>query len=50
MARNYVRTVQDMERYYYGGASQTGYTYGSGDILKADEHTKQSMVVKYGRN
>ena len=36
MARNYVRTVQDMERYYYGGASQTGYTYGAGDILKAD--------------
>ena len=36
MARNYVRTLQDMERYYYGGAALTGYTYSSGDLLKAD--------------
>ena len=25
-----------MERYYYGGAALTGYTYSSGDLLKAD--------------
>ena len=36
MARDYVRTIQDMERYYYGGTATTGYTYSSGDILKAD--------------
>ena len=53
MARNYVRTVQDMERYYYGGASQTGYTYGSGDILKADapllSTTAGTYQAIYGR-
>jgi len=47
MARNYVRTVQDMERYYYGGASQTGYTYGSGDILKADSPLLSSTAGTY---
>ena len=47
MARNYVRTVQDMERYYYGGASQTGYTYGSGDILKADAPLLSSTAGTY---
>ncbi|MAK81404.1 hypothetical protein [Phenylobacterium sp.] len=53
MARNYVRTVQDMERYYYGGASQTGYTYGSSDILKADapllSTTAGTYQAIYGR-
>jgi hypothetical protein len=53
MARNYVRTVQDMERYYYGGASQTGYTYGAGDILKADapllSTTAGTYQAIYGR-
>lgn len=47
MARNYVRTVQDMERYYYGGASQTGYTYGSGDILKADAPLMSTTAGTY---
>ncbi len=47
MARNYVRTVQDMERYYYGGASSTGYTYGSGDILKADAPLMSSTAGTY---
>jgi len=47
MARNYVRTVQDMERYYYGGASQTGYTYGAGDILKADAPLMSSTAGTY---
>ena len=47
MARNYVRTVQDMERYYYGGASQTGYTYGSSDILKADAPLLSSTAGTY---
>ena len=47
MARNYVRTVQDMERYYYGGASQTGYTYGAGDILKADAPLMSTTAGTY---
>ena len=47
MARNYVRTVQDMERYYYGGAAQTGYTYGSGDILKADSPMMSTTAGTY---
>jgi hypothetical protein len=47
MARNYVRTVQDMERYYYGGAGQTGYTYSSGDILKADSPMMSTTAGTY---
>ena len=47
MARNYVRTVQDMERYYYGGASSTGYTYGAGDILKADAPLMSTTAGTY---
>ena len=47
MARNYVRTVQDMERYYYGGAAQTGYTYSSGDILKADSPLMSTTAGTY---
>jgi len=47
MARNYVRTVQDMERYYYGGAAQTGYTYSSGDILKADSPMMSTTAGTY---
>jgi hypothetical protein len=47
MARNYVRTVQDMERYYYGGASSTGYTYGAGDILKADSPMMSTTAGTY---
>ena len=53
MARNYVRTIQDMERYYYGGTALTGYTYSSGDILKADapllSTTAGTYQAIYGR-
>ena len=53
MARNYVRTIQDMERYYYGGTATTGYTYSSGDILKADapllSTTAGTYQAIYGR-
>jgi len=47
MARNYVRTIQDMERYYYGGSATTGYTYSSGDILKADAPLLSSTAGTY---
>ena len=36
MARNYVRTVTDMERYYYGAGNAMGYTYSGSELLKAD--------------
>jgi hypothetical protein len=53
MARDYVRTIQDMERYYYGGNALTGYTYSSGDILKADapllSTTAGTYQAIYGR-
>ena len=36
MARNYINTIQDMERYYYGAGNVSGYSYSGSDILKAD--------------
>tara|TARA_R110000765_G_scaffold52824_3_gene106178 strand:- start:398 stop:1522 length:1125 start_codon:yes stop_codon:yes gene_type:complete len=36
-----------MERYYYGGAAQTGYTYSSGDILKADSPMMSTTAGTY---
>mgnify|MGYP001443100234 FL=1 len=36
MARNYVRTVTDMERYYYGAGNAMGYSYSGSELLKAD--------------
>ena len=47
MARDYVRTIQDMERYYYGGTATTGYTYSSGDILKADAPLMSTTAGTY---
>ena len=42
-----------MERYYYGGTALTGYTYSSGDILKADapllSTTAGTYQAIYGR-
>ena len=36
MARNYIRTVTDMERYYYGAGNAMGYSYTGSELLKAD--------------
>tara|TARA_R100001594_G_scaffold13384_5_gene28991 strand:+ start:3066 stop:4202 length:1137 start_codon:yes stop_codon:yes gene_type:complete len=47
MARDYVRTIQDMERYYYGGTALTGYSYSSGDILKADAPLMSTTAGTY---
>jgi len=33
MARNYMRTVNDMERYYYGAGSSMGYSYTGSELL-----------------
>jgi hypothetical protein len=36
MARDYVRTITDMERYYYGAGNAMGYSYSGSELLKAD--------------
>ena len=36
MARDYVRTITDMERYYYGAGNAMGYSYTGSELLKAD--------------
>ena len=47
MARNYVRTVTDMERYYYGAGNAMGYTYSGSELLKADSPMLSSTAGTY---
>ena len=53
MARNYMRTVNDMERYYYGAGNSMGYTYTGSELLKADapmlSTTAGTYQAIYGR-
>ena len=53
MARDYIRTIQDMERYYYGAGNVSGYSYSGADILKADapllSTTAGTYQAIYGR-
>lgn len=53
MARNYIQTIQDMERYYYGAGNVSGYSYAGSDILKADapmlSTTAGTYQAIYGR-
>tara|TARA_R110002124_G_scaffold260064_2_gene425993 strand:- start:26 stop:1189 length:1164 start_codon:yes stop_codon:yes gene_type:complete len=53
MARNYIRTVQDMERYYYGAGNAMGYSYSGSELLKADapmlSTTAGTYQAIYGR-
>ena len=53
MARNYMRTVNDMERYYYGAGSSMGYSYTGSELLKADapllSTTAGTYQAIYGR-
>ena len=53
MARNYVRTVTDMERYYYGAGNSMGYSYSGSELLKADapmlSTTAGTYQAIYGR-
>ncbi len=53
MARNYMRTVNDMERYYYGAGSSMGYSYSGSELLKADapllSTTAGTYQAIYGR-
>jgi len=47
MARNYVRTVTDMERYYYGAGNAMGYTYTGSELLKADSPMMSTTAGTY---
>jgi len=53
MARDYVRTVSDMERYYYGAGNSMGYTYTGSELLKSDapmlSTTAGTYQAIYGR-
>ena len=53
MARNYMRTVNDMERYYYGAGQSMGYSYSGSELLKADapmlSTTAGTYQAIYGR-
>ena len=47
MARNYVRTVSDMERYYYGAGNSMGYTYTGSELLKSDSPMLSTTAGTY---
>jgi len=47
MARNYIRTVTDMERYYYGAGNSMGYSYSGSELLKADSPMMSSTAGTY---
>ena len=53
MARNYLRTVTDLERYYYGAGNAMGYSYSGSELLKADapmlSTTAGTYQAIYGR-
>jgi len=53
MARNYMRTINDMERYYYGAGNSMGYSYTGSELLKADapllSTTAGTYQAIYGR-
>ena len=53
MAREYMRTVNDMERYYYGAGQSMGYSYTGSELLKADapllSTTAGTYQAIYGR-
>ena len=47
MARNYVRTITDMERYYYGAGNSMGYSYSGSELLKSDSPMLSSTAGTY---
>ena len=54
MARDYIRSVTDMERYYYGAGNAMGYSYSGSELLKADstyavDSTAGTYQAIYGR-
>ena len=53
MARDYIRSITDMERYYYGAGNAMGYSYSGSELLKADapmlSTTAGTYQAIYGR-
>ena len=47
MARDYVRTITDMERYYYGAGNAMGYSYTGSELLKADSPMLSTTAGTY---
>ena len=47
MARDYVRTITDMERYYYGAGNAMGYSYSGSELLKADSPMMSTTAGTY---
>ena len=47
MARDYIRTVTDLERYYYGAGNAMGYSYSGSELLKADAPLMSSTAGTY---
>lgn len=47
MARDYVRTITDMERYYYGAGNSMGYSYTGSELLKADSPMLSTTAGTY---
>ena len=53
MARDYIRNITDMERYFYGAGNAMGYSYSGSELLKADapmlSTTAGTYQAIYGR-
>lgn len=47
MARDYIRTVTDLERYYYGAGTAMGYSYSGSELLKADSPLLSTTAGTY---
>ena len=47
MARDYIRTVTDLERYYYGAGNAMGYSYSGSELLKADAPLMSTSAGTY---
>jgi len=47
MARDYVRTITDMERYYYGAGNAMGYSYSGSELLKSDSPMLSTTAGTY---
>ena len=47
MARDYARTITDMERYYYGAGNAMGYSYTGSELLKADSPMLSTTAGTY---
>ncbi len=47
MARDYIRSVTDMERYFYGAGNAMGYSYSGSELLKADSPMMSTTAGTY---